>query len=128
MAAIRRYIDHPISEDMSTMRFRFAILATIAAALSACTTASTPSNPLQARWNGKQAGTFFAAYGPPISDRAGSGGATLYTWRGGFTRGRSCTVELTVSEDYKITTIRAVTDRVDPKGGPSHCERTLDAE
>ena len=43
--------------------------------------------PLQARWNGKTAGSFFAAYGPPLSDTAGSGGTTLYKWRGGFARG-----------------------------------------
>ncbi len=108
------------------MRYRLAILAVLAVALSACTTATFPSNPLQARWNGKGADVFFAAYGPPVSDAAGSGGATLYTWRG-FSRGRSCTVELAVNRDYVISTIRAVSDRVDPKGGPSHCERTLDA-
>ena len=108
------------------MKFRLALLAAVAAALSACTTASVPTNPLQARWNGKGADRFFAAYGPPTSDRGG-GGATVYTWRGGFTGGRSCTVELTVNKSYTITSIRAVSDRVDPKGGPSHCEKTLDA-
>lgn len=110
------------------MSFRLAILAVSAAALSACTTASIPSNPLQARWNGKGADAFFAAYGPPNSDRPGSGGATVYSWRGGFSRGRPCTVELTVSKDYVITTINAISDRIDPKGGPSHCEKTLDAD
>ena len=109
------------------MKFRLAILSVFAFFLSACTTASVPSNPLQARWNGKSAGAFFAAFGPQVSDRAGSGGTTLYTWRGGFGGGRPCIVELTVSKDYTIKTIRAVSDRVDPKGGPSHCEKTLDA-
>jgi len=28
---------------------------------------------------------------------------------------------------YVITNIRAVADRPDPKGGPSHCEKVLDA-
>lgn len=109
------------------MRFRLAILSVVAVALSACTTASVPANPLQARWNGKGADVFFAAYGPPISDRPGSGGTTFYSWRGGFTGGKSCTVELTVNKAYTITSIRAVSDRVDPKGGPTHCEKTLDA-
>lgn len=117
----------PMSKEMSTMNSRIAILAGLAFALTACTTASAPSNPLQARWNGKSADVFFAAYGPPVSDRAGSGGATVYSWRGGFVRGKSCTVELDVSADYKIRTIRAISDRPDPKGGPSHCERVLDA-
>ena len=109
------------------MKFRLAMLAVIAGTVSACTTAAIPTNPLQARWNGKSAGTFFAAYGPPVSDTAGSGGATLYSWRGGFGSGRPCSVELTVSKDYTIKNIRAVSDRSDPKGGPSHCEKTLDA-
>jgi hypothetical protein len=113
---------------MSTMRFRLAVLSALAVVLSACTTASVPSNPLQERWNGKSAGEFFAAYGPPNSDRAGPGGTTVNTWRGGFTGGRSCSVELTVNKDYTIRTIRAVSDRIDPNGGPSHCEKTLDAD
>ncbi|WP_417415782.1 hypothetical protein [Hoeflea sp.] len=112
---------------MSTMKFRLAILAVSAAALTACTTASVPSNPLQKRWNGKSAGAFFAAYGPPISDTVGMGGTTQYRWRGGYARGKRCLVELTVSKDYTIKTINAVSDHIDPKGGPSHCEKTLDA-
>jgi hypothetical protein len=36
-------------------------------------------------------------------------------------------VELTVNKDYTIKSIRAITDHVDPKGGPSHCEKVLDA-
>ncbi len=119
--------DPAIIQEMSIMRFHLAILAVVAAALAACTTASVPSNPLEQRWNGKSAGVFIAAYGPPVADRAGSGGATVYTWRGGFVGGKSCTVELTADKTYTITAIRAVTDRVDPKGGPSHCEKTLDA-
>lgn len=109
------------------MKFRLAILAVSAAFVSACTTASVASNPLEKRWNGKSAGSFFAAYGPPVSDSGGALGATQYTWRGGFRGGRSCVVELSVSKNYTITSIRAVSDRVDPKGGPSHCETTLDA-
>jgi len=109
------------------MKSRIALLAGLALALTACTTATVASNPLQARWNGKSAGIFFAAYGPPISDVAGAGGTTLYKWRGGFVRGKSCTVELTVSNTYRINNIRAVGDRADEKGGPSHCEKVLDA-
>ncbi len=109
------------------MKSRIAILAGVALALAACTTTTIPSNPLQARWNGKTAGSFFAAYGPPLSDTAGTGGTTLYKWRGGFVRGKSCTVELTVNDAYRINNIRAVADRIDPKGGPSHCETVLDA-
>jgi len=114
------------AKDLSTMNFRLAILAISAASLSACTTASVPTNPLQARWNGKEAGVFFAAYGPPVSDTE-SGAGAIYIWRGGFSRGRSCSVELKVNGDYRITSIRALSDRPDPKGGPSHCEKVLDA-
>lgn len=109
------------------MNSRIAILAGVALALAGCTTVNVASNPLQARWNGKTAGSFFAAYGPPISDTVGAGGTTLYKWRGGFAKGKSCTVELSVSDAYRINTIRAIGDRVDPKGGPTHCEKFLDA-
>jgi hypothetical protein len=117
----------PVFKDMSTMRFRLALLALSAAALSACTTAGVPSNPLEARWNGKSAGAFFAAYGPPVSDTAGAGGTSTYIWRGGFSRGKSCLVELSVGKDYQIKRIKALSDRPGTNGGPSHCEQTLDA-
>ena len=110
------------------MKFRLAILAVSAALVSACTTASVASNPLEKRWNGKSAGSFFAAYGPPVADRSAAGGSTAYTWRGGFFSGRSCTVELTVGKDYTITGMRALTDHPGTKGGPTHCEKALDAE
>ncbi|WP_422370137.1 hypothetical protein [Hoeflea sp.] len=110
------------------MSYRIAVMTLCAAALTACSTTSTPSNPLQKRWNGEQAGAFFAAYGPPNSDRSAAGGTTVYNWRGGFVRGRSCAVELTVAPDYTIKTIRATADRIDPNGGPSHCETVLDAD
>ncbi|MDF1609038.1 hypothetical protein PZ897_12705 [Hoeflea sp. YIM 152468] len=109
------------------MRIRPLLLPILAVVLSACTTASVASNPIEARWNGKSAGDFFAAFGPQVSDTSGPGGTTLYTWRGGFGSGRPCTVQLTVGKDYTIRSIQAVSDRRDPKGGPSHCEKTLDA-
>ena len=109
------------------MNSRIALLAGLALALAGCTTATIASNPLQARWNGKTAGSFFAAYGPPLSDTAGSGGTTLYKWRGGFMNRKSCSVELGVNDSYRITNIRAIGDRIDPKGGPTHCEKVLDA-
>ncbi|WP_420409434.1 hypothetical protein [Hoeflea sp.] len=110
------------------MGYRIVLMMFCATALSACSTTSTPTNPLQKRWNGKEAGAFFAAYGPPRSDRSAGGGTTVYNWRGGFVRGRSCAVELTVTRDYTIKTIRATSDRIDPNGGPSHCETVLDAD
>jgi hypothetical protein len=110
-----------------TMNSRLALFAGLALALAGCTTVTVASNPLQARWIGKTAGSFFAAYGPPLSDTSGAGGTTLYKWRGGFSKGKSCSVELTVNEAYKINNIRAIGDRIDPKGGPTHCEKVLDA-
>ncbi|MDF1632161.1 hypothetical protein [Mycoplana sp. MJR14] len=111
------------------MTFRFALLAGLALAVTGCTSVapSAPTTPLESRWIGHTAGEFFAAYGPPINDVAGSNGLTLYSWRGGFINRRACQVELGVSEDYRIRKIRTVVDRKDPKGGPSHCERVLDA-
>lgn len=108
------------------MKSRIAILAGLTLAVAGCTT-TTATNPLQARWNGKPAGSFFAAYGPPLSDTESAGGSTLYKWRGGFVRGRACQVELMVDGSYRIRTIRTVVDHPDQKGGPSHCEKVLDA-
>lgn len=111
------------------MTFRFALLAGLALAVTGCTSVPTsvPTSALETRWTGRTAGEFFAAYGPPVSDISGSNGMTLYSWRGGFINRRACQVELAVSADYKIRKIRTVVDRKDPKGGPSHCERVLDA-
>lgn len=111
------------------MNFRIALLAGLALAVTGCTTIAptVPTTALETRWIGQSAGTFFAAYGPPIRDVAGSDGSTLYTWRGGFVSRKTCQVELTVNGDYNIRKIRPVVDRKDPKGGPSHCEKFLDA-
>ncbi|QCI98478.1 hypothetical protein [Agrobacterium larrymoorei] len=134
------------------MRFRSVMLAGLAIALSACTT--TPSisakSPVETRWVGQSAGVFFAKFGPPLSD-VDSGSTTTYTWRGGYKtakipakyeekdgkRGRqissartsylSCTVQLTVGEDYKIRSIRTVSDRPGVNG-PSYCAEFLAAE
>lgn len=111
------------------MNFRFALLAGLALAVTGCTSVAptVATTPLESRWIGRTAGEFFAAYGPPVNDIAGSDGTTLYTWRGGFMNRRACQVELGVNADYKIRKIRPVVDRKDPNGGPSHCEKVLDA-
>lgn len=107
--------------------FRNSMLAMLTLALAGCTTASAPKNALETRWVGKSAGTFFAAYGPPLTDIA-AGSSTKYTWRGGFRGARVCAVELVVGSDYAIQTIRATRDHAGKKAGqPSHCEETLDA-
>lgn len=108
------------------MTFRMTLLAGIALALSACTsTGPVATDPVSARWVGKSAGEFFAAYGPPLTDKE-AGSATLYTWRGGFRGPRVCAVELTVGGDYRIRKIRATRDHPG-KIGPSHCAEVLDA-
>lgn len=116
------------------------------------TTTGTPKNEIESRWNGQQAGAFFAKFGPPVSDAA-SGTSTLYTWRGGFntrvvpatyedlgngkrgkllTRARTeylrCEVQLTVSSDYVIRGVRTVVDRPGTNGGKSYCAEFLTAE
>lgn len=117
-------------------------------ALAGCTTIGPATNAIESRWNGQPAGTFFAQFGPPVSD-VQSGDSTLYTWKGGYrtrridatyetktdgTRGKrltaartervSCTVQLTVTSDYVIRSIRTVSDFKRP-GAPSWCEEFL---
>ena len=135
------------------MRFRGVTFAGLAIALSACTT--TPSiatrNPVETRWVGQSAGVFFAKFGPPLSD-VDSGGTTTFTWRGGYKtakipaqfeegkdgkRGRqtaaartsylSCTVQVVVGDDYKIRSVRTISDRPGVNG-PSYCAEFLAAE
>ncbi|MDI6834559.1 hypothetical protein [Ciceribacter thiooxidans] len=132
------------------MNFRVITMAGLALALAACTTTGIARNGVEARWNGKQAGAFFAKFGPPVSDTA-AGGNTLYSWRGGYKtrvvpavyedlngkkgkllqRARTeylrCEVQLTVSPDYVIRGVRTV---VDKRGadGKSYCEEFLAAE
>lgn len=132
------------------MNFRVITMAGLALALAACTTPGVATNPIEARWNGQQAGAFFAKFGPPITD-VETGGTTLYTWRGGYkTRAvpavyedlgngkkgkllkpaRSeylrCEVQLTVSPDYVIRGVRTVVDK--RTDGKSYCEEFLAGE
>ncbi|MCJ8517453.1 hypothetical protein ABID21_000216 [Pseudorhizobium tarimense] len=109
-----------------------ASTAAFAVLLSACTTTSAPSNPIEARWVGQSAGAFFARYSPPMSDTP-AGSTTLYNWRGGYQRiklqnGRtanvSCAAQITVDEDYVIRKIRITADRQGAKG-QSYCEELL---
>jgi hypothetical protein len=131
------------------MNVRILMIAGMAMTMAGCTTTSTSGDALSARWVGKEAGTFFAAYGPPVSDED-SGSTTVYNWRGGYkteriaaeykgegkdrkmvSRARTnylvCQVKLTVGEDYKIKSITRLVDKPGQKGGPSWCERFLDA-
>lgn len=128
-------------------------LAALSIALAGCTTTGgVPKNEIETRWNGQQAGAFFAKFGPPVSDAA-AGTSTLYTWRGGYntrvvpatyedlgdgkrgkllTRARTeylrCEVQLTVSSDYIIRGVRTVVDRPGTQGGKSYCAEFLTAE
>lgn len=132
------------------MNFRTFLTAGMALALTGCTTtASLSTDPLSARWVGKEAGKFFAAYGPPVSDEE-SGSTTTYVWKGGYKtrkvparykgegkdrklieRARSqylvCQVKLTVGSDYMIKSITKVVDKAGIDGGPTWCEEFLDA-
>lgn len=132
------------------MKIRFSILAGFAFALASCTTtASMSGDALSARWVGKDAGKFFAAYGPPTGDDD-SASATVYNWKGGYktrrtpaqytgtgknkklvARARSeylvCQVKITTGSDYKIRSITRILDKPGVAGGPSWCEEFLDA-
>lgn len=132
------------------MNFRVITMAGLALALAGCTTTGAAKNPIEARWNGQQAGAFFAKFGPPATDTE-TGGSTLYTWRGGYknrtvpavyedlgngkkgklvtparTEYLRCEVQLTVSPDYTIRGIRTVVDK--RTGGKSYCEEFLASE
>jgi hypothetical protein len=111
-----------------------ASTALFALALSACTTVSVASNPIETRWVGHSAGEFFAKFSPPISD-IDEGSTTVYTWRGGYNRikqqgGRtasvSCTAKITVSSSYVIRDITIISDRPGANG-PSYCTELLTA-
>lgn len=117
------------------MKTRLIALAAMAGLVSGCTTTGPASNPIETRWNGKSAGSFFARYAPPYSDSR-DGSQTIYNWRGGFNRiktkdGRtlnvSCAAQIVTGEDYRIRSIRVVADRPGANG-PSYCEELLTAE
>ena len=107
-------------------------------------------SPVETRWDGQSASIFIAKFGPPLSDTE-TGSSTVYNWRGGYKKatipakfeegkdgkkGRqisparsaslSCTVQLVVSSDYKITAVRTVSDRPGVNG-PSYCAEFLAA-
>lgn len=132
------------------MNLRSLLIAGMALTVAGCTTsAGLSGDPLSARWVGTEAGKFFAAYGPPVSDEA-SGSSTTYVWRGGYKTRRTpaqyegegkgkkliarakteylvCQVRLTVGDDYMIRSITKVIDKPGSKGGPTWCEQVLDA-
>lgn len=132
------------------MNFRTLLIAGMALTVAGCTTtASLSGDPLSARWVGTEAGKFFAAYGPPVSDEE-TGSVTTYVWRGGYKTRRTpaqytgegkgrklvararteylvCQVKLTVGENYMIKSITRTVDKPGVDGGPTWCEQTLDA-
>ena len=65
------------------MNFRMMTAAGLALVLAGCTTVGPARNAVEARWNGQPAGTFFAQFGPPVSD-VESGDSTVYSWKGGY--------------------------------------------
>ena len=130
------------------MNFRLMTVAALALALAGCTTVSPARNAVEARWKGQPAGVFFAAFGPPQSD-VSSGDMTVYSWKGGYkkrtipaqfaegangkkgkkiaaarTEFLSCSVQLSVSSDYVIRSIKVLGD-VKKSSGPSWCEEFL---
>ena len=129
---------------------RIALMTVLGLAVAGCSTvAAVSGDPLSARWVGQEAGKFFAAYGPPVSDTEGES-STTYIWRGGYrtrkeaaqytgegkgkklvARARTaylvCQVKLVVGSDYMIKSINATVDKPGANGGPTWCEQTLDA-
>lgn len=133
------------------MNIRILTLAGLALALGGCTTTTLAPNPIETRWNGQQAGTFFAKFGPPTADQP-TGASTIYTWRGGYktrtvpakyagddkkkgklvsparTEYLRCEVQLTVSPEYVIRSVRTIIDKPGLNGAPSYCEEFLAAK
>ncbi|KQQ73967.1 MAG: hypothetical protein EON58_02925 [Alphaproteobacteria bacterium] len=104
----------------------------VALALSACTTVSEVSSPINNYWVGRSAGEFFAKFSPPLSD-VDSGPTTIYNWRGGYKRIKlangksasvSCSAKITVSQSYTIRDISVTADRPGTTGS-SYCEELL---
>ncbi|MCJ8509201.1 hypothetical protein MUU53_14885 [Rhizobium lemnae] len=117
------------------MNHRLVALALVAGVVSGCTTVGPVSSPIEARWVGKSAGSFFARYAPPYSDSS-EGSQTVYNWRGGFNRikdgkGRSisvsCSATIRADSEYRIRSITITSDRPGAKG-PSYCTELLTAE
>ncbi|OHV85621.1 hypothetical protein [Ensifer sp. LCM 4579] len=131
------------------MNLRLMTAAGLALVIAGCTTTTgVARNAVEKRWLGQSAGPFFAEFGPPMSD-VESGSDTVYSWKGGYktrkvpaeyrktadgkrgerisaarTEYLSCSVQLTVSPDYVIRSIRVIGDRK-REGGPSWCEEFL---
>ncbi|MDO6962935.1 hypothetical protein [Rhizobium alvei] len=132
------------------MKLSIVTLAGLSLLLAGCsTTGALSTDALSKRWVGKEAGKFFAAYGPPIADTE-SGSSSTYNWKGGYKTRRTpaqyegegkarklvarartdylvCHVKLTVDSNYTITSITRITDKAGVKGGPTWCEEFLDA-
>ena len=104
------------------MKLRLMLIAGFAAALSAC---ATTSDPINAAWSGKSAGTFFAKFGPPLAD---DGSGSVFAWKGGYKRVggdmKSCSASVSVTDDYNIRSINVTGDR---KGehSVSYCRELL---
>ena len=128
------------------MTLRTFAAAGLMLALAGCTTATSmiapATSPIDKRWVGQSAGGFFAAFGPPISDRD-EGGSRIYTWRGGYKTIRipvsggaagqkvatrpahvSCKADIVTSSDYTIRAIRILGDSPGSNGG-SYCAELL---
>jgi len=109
------------------MNIRMITAAGLLLALAGCSTTTTTTtaalpllakNPVQDRWQGQSAGRFFAAYGPPISDRDESGNR-VYTWRGGYKN-----VTIVTNQSYEIRSVRILGDQPGVNG-PSYCAELL---
>ncbi|MFS8044622.1 hypothetical protein [Rhizobium sp. BR 314] len=129
------------------MNIRMITAAGLLLALAGCSTTTTTTktavipllakNPVQDRWEGKSAGRFFAAYGPPLSDRDESG-SRVYTWRGGYKnltiktkdgkttgkRSLSCKADIVTNQSYEIRSVRILGDQPGVSG-PSYCAELL---
>ncbi|NLR95321.1 hypothetical protein HGP17_00560 [Rhizobium sp. P38BS-XIX] len=115
------------------MNIRMITAAGLLLALAGCSTTTTTTtaalpllakNPVQDRWQGQSAGRFFAAYGPPISDRDESGDR-VYTWRGGYKnvsvvnkdgkkagkRSLSCKADIVTDKNYEIRSVKILGDQ-----------------
>jgi len=129
------------------MNIRMMTAAGLLLALAGCSTTTTTTktavipllakNPVQDRWQGQSAGRFFAAYGPPLSDRD-DGGNRVYTWRGGYKnvtvktkegkttgkRSLSCKADIVTNQSYEIRSVRILGDQPGISG-PSYCAELL---
>ncbi|SJZ94081.1 hypothetical protein [Consotaella salsifontis] len=65
---------------------RIVVIIAMAVGVGGCTTTEEANQAIQSRWIGQSSDSFFAQYGPPVSQFSLNNGGIIYTWQGGDTQ------------------------------------------